>query len=263
MTLAINLAGRTALVAGAGGGIGAGIVAALLEAGANVVATDLSGAGLAALPESARLDRVELDVTDEAGVARVVAEVGASRSLHAVVNNAGVASRVGMPFTRLDAVDWSRPWGVNVVGTFLVSKAAVPFLRAAGGGAIVNIASVSGRTGFQTSPPYSASKAAVINLTQVMARDLAGDAIRVNSICPGMVFTDFYRNQRLAAAEVDPSMLELTDEEFFTEKVKRLIPLGRGQTPAEIGWTAAFLCSDLAASITGQALNVDGGLVMS
>jgi 2-hydroxycyclohexanecarboxyl-CoA dehydrogenase len=263
MTLAIDLSGQTALVTGAGGGIGAGIVAALLDAGAHVVAADLTKAGLDALPDRAGIDRVELDVADEDAVARVVGEMGTSRSLHLVVNNAGVASRVGMPFTRLEAADWQRPWDVNVVGTFVVSKAAVPHLRAAGGGAIVNIASVSGRTGFQTSPPYSASKAAVLNLTQVMARDLARDAIRVNSICPGMVFTGFYRAQRLAAAEVDPAAGAMTDEDFFADKVRRLIPLGRGQTPADVGAAVAFLCSDLAGSITGQALNIDGGLVMS
>jgi 2-hydroxycyclohexanecarboxyl-CoA dehydrogenase len=263
MALVIDLTGRTALVTGAAGGIGSGIVAALLDAGAHVVAADLTSAGLAALPDRSGLDRVELDVTDEHAAARVVREIGTSRSLDVVVNNAGVASRVGLPFTRLEAADWQRPWGVNVVGGFVVAKSAVPYLRAAGGGAIVNIASVSGRTGFQTSPPYSASKAAVINLTQVMARDLAPDGIRVNSVCPGMVFTDFYRAQRLAAAEVDPAVADITDEEFFTDKVRRLVPLGRGQTPADIGAAVAFLCSDLAASVTGQALNVDGGLVMS
>jgi 2-hydroxycyclohexanecarboxyl-CoA dehydrogenase len=263
MTIAIDLHGRIALVTGAGGGIGAGIVAALLEAGAHVVAADLKSANLDDLPDHSALERIELDVTDDRSVADTVDWLARTRRLHVVVNNAGVASRVGMPFTRLDAADWQLPWDVNVVGTFLVSKAAVPHLRATGGGSIVNIASVSGRTGFQTSPPYSASKAAVINFTQAMARDLAAASIRVNAVCPGMVFTQFYRSQRLETAVVDPSVAELTDEEFFEEKARRLIPLGRGQTPADIGAAVAFLSSDLAASVTGQALNVDGGLVMS
>lgn len=263
MTIAIDLDERTALVTGAGGGIGAGIVTALLDAGAHVVAGDRAPEGLAGLPDHPRLDRVALDVTDEHAVRRVIAGIAASRSLHIVVNNAGVAGRVGMPFTRLDGADWQGAWDVNVVGTFLVSKSAVPHMRAAGGGSIVNIASVSGRTGFQTCPPYSASKAAVINFTQVMARDLAADGIRVNAVCPGMVFTQFYRAQRLASVEADPGAAELTDEEFFQDKARRLIPLGRGQTPAEIGAAVAFLSCDLTASVTGQALNVDGGLVMS
>lgn len=261
--IGIDLAGRTALVTGAGGGIGAGIVATLLQAGARVVATDAAGDALAGLPDDAGLERVELDVTDPHAVAKAVDRVAAAWGLHVVVNNAGVAGGVGMPFTRLDAADWQLPWQVNLVGTFLVSKAAVPHLRAAAGsGAVVNIASVSGRTGFVTSPPYSASKAAVINFTQVMARDLA-PAVRVNAVCPGMVFTGFYRQQRLAAAQADPGLAAISDEEYFDDKVRRLVPLGRGQTPADIGAAVAFLASDLAASVTGQALNVDGGLVMS
>lgn len=263
MTIAIDLTGRTALVTGAAGGIGAGIVATLLASGARVVAADLTGEALDTLPDHPALVRVELDVTDERAVSETVDRVAATHSLHIVVNNAGVGGRVGMPFTRLDAGDWRLPWQVNVVGTFLVSRAAVPHLTGAGGAAIVNIASVSGRTGFQTSPAYSASKAAVINFTQVMARDLASAAIRVNAVCPGMVFTPFYRAQRLAVAEADPRAAELTDEEYFQEKVRKLIPLGRGQTPEDVAAVVAFLSSDLASSITGQAINVDGGLVMS
>lgn len=261
--LAIDLTGRHALVTGAAGGIGVGIVQRLLAAGANVLATDRSAESLEKMADHPALERMVLDITNPAAVEDTVRERVDDTGLDVVVNGAGVASRVGMPFSRLDAPDWSLPWEVNVVGTFLVSRACVPHLQRSPAGSIVNIASVSGRTGFQTSPPYSASKAAVINFTQVMARDLAGDGVRVNAVCPGMVLTPFYREQRLAAAEADPAVLDLTDEEFFTRKAERLIPLGRGQTPEDIGDAVAFLASDLAASITGQALNVDGGLVMS
>lgn len=263
MSLPIDLSRHVALVTGARGGIGTGIVDTLRRCGATVVAADLPDTGL--------LDRdtdsvhwLALDVTDERGVGTALAQV-ATRFAHPtiVVNNAGVASRVGLPFTRLDVTDWGGPWSVNVVGSFAVAKAAVPGMIEAGGGTVVNIASVSGRTGFPTSPPYSASKAAVINLTQVMARDLAVHGIRVNAVCPGMVLTPFYRAQRLAAAEADPSLHDISDEEYFDRKATQLIPLGRGQSPLDIGAAVAFLASDLAANITGQALNVDGGLVMS
>lgn len=263
--LGIDLSNRIAIVTGASGGIGSQIVSTLVQAGATVAALDLTTkppAGLDAEPSA--VHRFAADVTDEVSVAAAVQDLSDSLGLPTIViNNAGVAGRVGMPFTRLDAADWQSAWDVNVVGTFNVSAAAVPAMIEAGSGAIVNVSSVSGRTGFQTSPPYSASKAAVINFTQVMSRALAKHSIRVNAICPGMVFTPFYRAQRLAAAEADPSLLEVTDEEYFTAKATSIIPLGRGQTPAEIANAAVFLASDMAGAITGQSLNVDGGLVMS
>lgn len=266
MSIEIDLSERVALVTGAAGGIGRGIVAALEAAGATVVAADLDGGAaesvVAEFPEG-RVLPLTMDVTDPGDVERAVASLdGQASPVSVLVNNAGVASRVGQPFTRLDADDWRIPWDVNVVGPFIVAKALADQL-AATKGAIVNIASVSGRKGFTTSPPYSASKAAILNFTQGMATDLAPRGIRVNAVCPGMVLTPFYRAQRIAAAEHDPSLLEVTDEEFFEDKARRLIPMGRGQTPADIAAAVAFLASPLASSITGQAVNVDGGLVMS
>ena len=265
MPITIDLTDRIALVTGAAGGIGQSIVTALESAGATVVAVDLNRESLAtAFSNRPSVVQEAVDITDQVGIDnlfnRLTQQYG---SLSIVVNNAGIAGRTGMPFTRLDADDWMSAWTVNVVGTFMISKAAADGLMKSPGASIVNIASVSGRTGFQTSPPYSASKAAVINFTQVMARDLAPHGVRVNAVCPGMVFTPFYAAQRLAAAELDPSVLEMSDEEFFEEKAGRLIPLGRGQQPDDIASAVVFLASDLAASITGQSLNVDGGLVMS
>jgi NAD(P)-dependent dehydrogenase (short-subunit alcohol dehydrogenase family) len=265
LSLAIDLSDRLAVVTGAAGGIGRGITAALVKAGASVVGADLDGDAAERLGSEhpGRVHALPLDVTDEAGAQRALAGVTERLGpVSIVVNNAGVASRPGMPFTRLSARDWQLPWDVNVVGAFVVTSALVPSLEATRG-SVVNIASVSGRRGFTTSPPYSASKAAILNFTQVMATDLAPLGVRVNAICPGMVLTPFYRQQRLAAAEADPSLLQVTDEAFFEEKARRLIPLGRGQQPRDIAAATCFLASDLAASITGQALNVDGGLVMS
>jgi 2-hydroxycyclohexanecarboxyl-CoA dehydrogenase len=266
VSVAIDLSGRLALVTGAGGGIGRAITARLVEAGARVIAADLDVAaaqGVAACHADGAVEALALDVTDEAAASGALDDaVRRLGDVAIVVNNAGVASRTGMPFTRLGSADWDLPWHVNVVGPFVVTSALVPSLERTGG-TVVNIASVSGRRGFVTSPPYSASKAAVLNFTQVMAADLAPKGIRVNAICPGMVLTPFYRQQRLAAAEADPSLLEISDEQFFEDKARRLIPLGRGQQPGDIASAVCFLASDLASAITGQALNVDGGLVMS
>ena len=151
----LDFSGRTALVTGAAGGIGRGIVAALREAGAVVVAADRETEALEAL--YANTDKVHtaaFDITDEAAVQAAAADVAERVApVTLLVNNAGVATRVGLPFTRLEARDWSLPWEVNVVGIFTCSKAFAPGMIGAGRGSIVNIASVSGRTGFQTSPP--------------------------------------------------------------------------------------------------------------
>jgi 2-hydroxycyclohexanecarboxyl-CoA dehydrogenase len=259
MTIPINLEGRVAVVTGALGGIGQAITRRLEEAGARVAVLDLAGPSGDG-PESL----IECDVTSPASVEQAAAIVMSTFGhVDIVVNNAGVAARTGMPFTRLNATDWQRCWDVNVVGTFNVSAAFADQLIASDSGSIVNIASVSGRTGFQTSPPYSASKAAVINFTQVMAKDLAVHGVRVNAICPGMVFTPFYHSQRIAAAERNPELLQVSDEQFFDDKARSLIPLGRGQQTEDIANAVIFLSSELAHNITGQSLNVDGGLVMS
>lgn len=265
MTIPLDLSGEVCLVTGAAGGIGQAIVERLSSAGAVVIAADVDAAALhECYADNRDVTTTAFDVTDAGAChAAVHAAVGAVGDVSVVVNNAGVASRVGLPFTRLEAEDWDLPWRVNVVGSFNASKAVVEGMCAARHGAIVNVASVSGRTGFPTSPAYSASKAAVINFTQVMARDLAAFNVRVNAVCPGMVLTPFYRAQRLAAAEHDPVIAAMTDEEYFADKASRLIPLGRGQQPGEIADTVCFLASPLASAITGQALNVDGGLVMS
>lgn len=252
--------GRVVVVTGAAGGIGTAIVDAFATAGATVAALDIEKPN----HPGSRVHGFKVDITEESAVGEVVDEIVHSLGPPGVlVNNAGVAGRVGMPFTRLEAEDWDGSWRVNVVGLFIVSTALVPHLKEAGRGSILNIASVSGRTGFPTSPPYSASKAAVINFTQVMARDLAADGIRVNAICPGMVLTPFYRAQRIAAAEHDPALLAVSDDDYFDQKARALIPMGRGQKPEEIAAAVCFLASDAASAITGQALNVDGGLVMS
>jgi len=218
MTFTIDLSKKVAVVTGALGGIGSVITARLRDAGAKVVALDVTA-------ESADSDHYQCDVADEDSVKRAAARViGEHQRVDIVINNAGVMGRLGMPFTNLSAADWETCWAVNVVGTFNVSAAFTDILIASDDASIVNIASVSGRTGFQTSPPYSASKAAVINFTQVMARDLAKSDVRVNAICPGMVFTPFYRAVRLAAAETDPSLGDVSDEKFFSDKASALVP---------------------------------------
>jgi 2-hydroxycyclohexanecarboxyl-CoA dehydrogenase len=263
MSNVIDLTGRVAIVTGAGGGIGEAIARALNSAGAAVALADVDAQRLEQLGDVGLA--VPLELTDETSVGNGVAHVRETLGeIDVLVNNAAVASTtMGMPFTNQSPPDWERVLRVNVIGTFLMSKAVSEHMVSRSRGAIVNIASVSGRTGLQTDPAYSASKAATINFTQVMARDLAVHGIRVNAVAPGMVFTPFYRAQHARAAAEDPLVANMSAEEYFDDKARRLIPLGRGQEAADIADAVTFLASDLARNITGQTLNVDGGLVMS
>ncbi len=251
-----------AVVTGAAGGIGSAIASALAEAGATVALIDVEGSRLAAIEKVG--SPYVADVTDPAGLESAFAAIESDLGpVGVLVNNCGIQSRkLGRPFTNQDRDDWERVLSVNTIGTFLPSRTAAPGMLQRGRGTIVNVASVSGRTGFQTDPAYSASKAAVLNLTQTMARDLA-PAVRVNAVCPGMVYTPFYEAQYAAGKAAGTAGDADSPIAYFEQKAASLIPIGRGQQPGDIAAAVAFLASDLAANITGQALNVDGGLVMS
>lgn len=262
MSIGIDLSGKVALVTGAASGMGTEISRTLAEAGARVALGDIDEARLAehkdvGLP-------VRLDVTDPASASEALGRVGSELGpVDVLVNNAGIAAkRQGMPFTNQEKSDWVPVLEVNIVGAFVVSREVALQMAERGTGSIVNVSSVSGVAAFQTDPGYSASKAAVINFSKVMAKDLAPD-VRVNCVCPGMVLTPFYLAQYEAAARSQPEVAAMTPEEYFDRKAKGLIPMGRGQEPRDIANAVAFLSSDLASNITGQTLNVDGGLVMS
>ena len=252
------LQGRTVVVTGAGGGMGRGIAEAVAEAGARVVAGDLGEEGVretARRIESAggRALGLVLDVTDSAGV-----EAGLARTLETVgrldgwVNNAGILRMD--PALEARAADWDAQMRVNVSGLFACCQiAARRFVAQGGGGAIVNVASNAGKVGYPNMSAYNAGKAAVINLTRSLAAEWASHRINVNAVCPGGVDTPMLG----AVAEWitsrqggDPRAL-----------LQRMTPaqLGRHVQPVEVGRVVAFLLSDHAAIIRGQAINVDGG----
>jgi meso-butanediol dehydrogenase / (S,S)-butanediol dehydrogenase / diacetyl reductase len=247
-----ELAGRVALVTGAGAGIGAAIAGALEASGATVHGADLTWQA-----DSPRLSgRFELDVTDRARVREAVdAIVAAEGRLDVLVNAAGTM-RAREDVLDYDDADWDRIVGVNGRGTFTCMQEATRVMEP--GSAIVNIASTAGRNGRTLSPPYAASKAAVINLTRSVARLVAAKGIRVNAVCPGLIMTEF--NLRLGR-QLGPVRGQ-TPEEFVAARAEA-IPMGRPGEPEEVADVVCFLVSSAARYVTGQSLNVDGGLVTS
>ncbi|HTV45608.1 MAG TPA: SDR family NAD(P)-dependent oxidoreductase [Stellaceae bacterium] len=259
---------RVVLVTGAGAGIGRATALAMAEAGAAIAAADIDlGAAERTANAAAGGNRQAVAIMADCGdvasidamIARTVAELG---RLDVIVNNAGVTRYA--PIMELTEADWDRIHRVNAKGVFFcLQRAATEMIaqhRADGsGGRIINIASISGR-GYPgaSNAAYAASKGAVIALTKTAAQQLGRHNINVNAICPGVTRTELgERNAVARAAERGITVAELQAE------AEARIPLGRANLPDDIAAMAVFLASPGARNITGQAYNVDGGLVPS
>ena len=270
------LKGKIAIVTGGARGIGAGIAGVLAQQGARVAILDLdvveaekTAAGLA-VPGMA----VSCDVALESDAAKAVEQVVESLGgLDIVVNNAGVgrgpidpnvpsAAPGTLGVDAMSAERWDEYLSQNLRTTFVTSKAAFTHLKARGGGAVVNISSIAGIVGSPRLPAYAAAKAGVISLTKSLALDWAPYDIRVNAICPGFLWTRAWDGLAAAIKRSMPEFANREPREVFLELVKRGVPLGREQTPEDIGQLAAFLASDAARNITGQWIAVDGGITL-
>jgi len=255
------LADRVAVVTGAGSGIGKATALALAREGARVAVVDVDGAAAKATADAVtalgpRSLALETDVGDLAAIDRMVQSVtGALGGIDVLVNNAGVTRRAYI--MDLTEQDWDRIMRVNAKGVFFclqrVAREMIPRRR----GRIVNIASIAGKGYAGTSNAiYAASKGSVISLTRTAAQQLARHDINVNAICPGVTVT------ALSEANV---AVRARDEGLSVEEMTRrrnaLIPLGRANDPEDVAALAVFLASPAARNITGQSLNVDGGLV--
>jgi len=235
-----RLEGRVAIVTGGARGQGASHAERLAREGAAVVSVDVlddAGEATAARLRDDGLDVTyrHLDVTDPDGWRAIVD--GCAR-LDVLVNNAGIIHVASLAEERLE--DWNRLLAVNATGTLLGMQAAIPAMRTAGGGSIVNVASIFGVTGSEGYVAYTASKAAIIAMTKTAALELAADGIRVNAICPGGVSTPM--NEQEPEGGVVP-----------------LTPLGRRAHVSEISGAVAYLASDDASFVTGTELVIDGG----
>jgi len=264
----MRLAGKVAIVTGGGAGIGRAIVLAMAREGADLLIPDIQVATADMVVKEVeslgrRAKAVSVDVTEESQVQAVIAGgIAAFGQLDILVNNAGVTPGLGLPFTRQVERDWDRVFSVNVKSVFFTCKHIAPHFRERRCGKIVNIASIAGPLSSQTMPSYSVSKMGVITFTKIVAKELAPYNVNVNAICPGLLYTDMWKQIGDVIRETDPAYAHLTPRQMFEKRVQEWIPLKREQTPEDIGHAAVFLASEEARNITGQVLMVEGGVVM-
>jgi len=248
------LAGRVAVVTGAGSGIGRGIASVLAREGAELVLTDLDLAAAERVAAELGGRGLRHDVTSAADCAAVVTRTLDERGrIDVLVNNAGVSRST--PFTELDEAEWDRVLDVNAKGVFLTTRAVVPHMVERRSGSVISISSMVGKEGIPFFTHYCASKFAVIGFTQALAKELAPHGVRVNAVCPGVVRTPLWDPLLEQLARTKSISPEAAWQEFVDG-----IPLGRPQDPEDIGEAVAFLASDRARNMTGQGVNVTGGM---
>ena len=257
----MELEGHVAIVTGGGRGIGRATALELASLGANVAIADMDKAAAeVTAADVTKLGRraivVPTDVTRRSDLDTMVRRTSAELArIDILVNNAGIYRAAAT----LDVTEehWDAIMTVNAKAVFFAAQAVLPVMIAQKRGSIVNLASMAGKIGSKTNLPYNASKAAVVSMTKSLALAHAADGIRVNCVCPGFVETDMWA----VVSREQSKLLGMTAEEFARQR-RAQIPLGRMETPEDVARVVGFLAGSRAGYMTGQALSVDGGLVM-
>lgn len=255
-----SLNGLVAVVTGAAQGLGLEIASQLAHNGATVIIADVQLEKARATADQLRANSLKvqaayLDITDSSGATAFFEQAaGEHGRLDILVNNAGVGQNV-TPIVELSDQEWARVLNVTLTGTFYCCRAAGAIMERQESGSIVNIASVNGQNPAALVAAYNVAKAGVISLTRTMALELAAYGVRVNSVSPGPVYTEFNRKGMAQRCQT----LNITEDEMI-ERVRGAIPLGRWGEPVDIAQGVVFLCSPAASWITGEVLRVSGGL---
>lgn len=255
------LQGKVAIVTGGGRGIGRAIAKKFAAEGAAVVVSARSDSEIRQVADEIRsaggkAEAVAADVSREADCERIVERARRSfAAIHILVNNAGVYGPV-QPVEKISPSEWDEVIAVNLRGPFLLSRLVLPEMYKQGEGAILNITSIAAKAAFQLNSPYAASKAGLIGLTHTLAAEAARKGVRVNAISPGPV------PETMMSQDLGRKLAEYfqADSEKLFQGMLQGILQGRPQTTEEIAAAALFLVSNQASAITGQTLNVDGGM---
>jgi len=257
----MRLENRVAIVTGGGRGIGRAIARRFAAEGAALVVAARSAGEVREVASeiqaaSGRATAIAADVSSEAGCEAIVRVAQAAfGEIHILVNNAGIYGPV-QPAEKISAQQWDEVLAVNLRGPFLLSRLVLPGMYARGSGAILNVVSIAAKAAFQLNSPYAASKAGLIGLTHTLAAEAARKGVRVNALSPGPV-PETQMSQELGRGLAD--YFQMSRDDLMRRTLDGVLQ-GRPQTAEEVAAAALFLVSDDSSAITGQTLNVDGGM---